>query len=395
MFVVDSSGSIRDNNPEDESYDNWELMLDFVVTIVEDLDIGSDKTRVGMVRYSNFASNIFYLDSYFDKQELIDAILSVSYDGGTTNIYDGIRLMHEQQFTASFGDRPDADNIAIVITDGVSTENPGLAVPEAIEARNENIKIYTVGITDEIDRDELREMSSMPQLENQNYFISPDFQGLEAIGETLRDQACTGVLANCAILVADIVIMLDSSSSMSSGDWSNMKEFAADFVEELPISSNGVRVGLVRFADNADNIFYLDRYTSMSSVTSEIRNLNFIGGGTNIGNAIEAMHFDQFVDSRGDRSSVRNIAVLITDGESSGNHENTLAKARAAQEDGIEIFVVGITSSVDEDEILSIASYPHILNGNYWIVDRFSELLQYVGPLGQYVCLDHQGNQNG
>ena len=28
--VIDSSGSIRDNNPADGSFDNWELLLEFV-----------------------------------------------------------------------------------------------------------------------------------------------------------------------------------------------------------------------------------------------------------------------------------------------------------------------------------------------------------------------------
>ena len=28
--VIDSSGSIRDNNPPDGSFDNWKLILDFV-----------------------------------------------------------------------------------------------------------------------------------------------------------------------------------------------------------------------------------------------------------------------------------------------------------------------------------------------------------------------------
>ncbi len=32
-IVIDSSGSIRDNNPSDGSYDNWSLMLNFVVEV--------------------------------------------------------------------------------------------------------------------------------------------------------------------------------------------------------------------------------------------------------------------------------------------------------------------------------------------------------------------------
>ena len=32
--VIDSSGSIRDNNPPDGSYDNWELTLAFVNLVI-------------------------------------------------------------------------------------------------------------------------------------------------------------------------------------------------------------------------------------------------------------------------------------------------------------------------------------------------------------------------
>ena len=35
--VIDSSGSIRDNNPPDGSYDNWELLLEFVEQVIHDV----------------------------------------------------------------------------------------------------------------------------------------------------------------------------------------------------------------------------------------------------------------------------------------------------------------------------------------------------------------------
>ena len=34
IVIIDSSGSIRDNNPSDGSYDNWELTLSFVKEVV-------------------------------------------------------------------------------------------------------------------------------------------------------------------------------------------------------------------------------------------------------------------------------------------------------------------------------------------------------------------------
>ena len=44
VFIVDSSGSIRDNNPADGSYDNWELALNFISDFVADFNLGSGST---------------------------------------------------------------------------------------------------------------------------------------------------------------------------------------------------------------------------------------------------------------------------------------------------------------------------------------------------------------
>ena len=38
-FLIDSSGSIRDNNPADGSFDNWNLLLGFVRAIVNSFPI--------------------------------------------------------------------------------------------------------------------------------------------------------------------------------------------------------------------------------------------------------------------------------------------------------------------------------------------------------------------
>ena len=45
VFVVDSSGSIRNTNPEDRSYDNWQLIKDFLAGITRLFHVNSVSTR--------------------------------------------------------------------------------------------------------------------------------------------------------------------------------------------------------------------------------------------------------------------------------------------------------------------------------------------------------------
>jgi hypothetical protein len=195
VFVLDSSGSIRDNNPQDNSYDNWNLLLQFVANVIGSLNIGESSTRVGIVKYSFTVENVFYLNSYYDKTTLRNVVLAIPYMGSDTNTQEGIRQMHYTQFLAQNGDRAGVRNFAIIITDGVSTINPERTIPEAVSARADGIRILSVGITDKIDEEELREMSSAPQLEGQTYWRSPDFQQLGDIVDALVTETCAPATA--------------------------------------------------------------------------------------------------------------------------------------------------------------------------------------------------------
>jgi len=52
-FVIDNSGSIRDNDPPGGN--NWQLILDFVKSIVNELIIAPYATRVAVVDFGMYA----------------------------------------------------------------------------------------------------------------------------------------------------------------------------------------------------------------------------------------------------------------------------------------------------------------------------------------------------
>merc|ERR1712038_1272728 len=99
VFVVDSSGSIRDNNPADGSYDNWNKILEFVADIIDQLNIATDGVHVGLVVYSQTARHEFTLNFSTDKTALRTQVLNTAYMGSYTNTSGGIRAMHLEQFT--------------------------------------------------------------------------------------------------------------------------------------------------------------------------------------------------------------------------------------------------------------------------------------------------------
>ena len=84
IFIVDVSGSIQSERVQ--------RVREFLVSIVGDLDIGRDSTRVGVAYFSDDAFTAFTLDQYFNRQDVQEAIRYIPYLGGKTNIAAGLRI---------------------------------------------------------------------------------------------------------------------------------------------------------------------------------------------------------------------------------------------------------------------------------------------------------------
>ena len=120
VFLVDSSRSICGS---DVSCSNWRSLLSFVNSIINQLSIGNDNTRVGFVRYSSIGSttNPFYLNSHSSRSSLTSAVSGVPYvtDGSFFgNLTNALQVARTQQFVPNRGDRVGAPNIIILLMNG-------------------------------------------------------------------------------------------------------------------------------------------------------------------------------------------------------------------------------------------------------------------------------------
>ncbi len=194
-FIVDSSGSIRDNNKPGQT-DNWQLILNFVNSVIDRIEVGSRQSRVGLVKFSTDAIRMFRLDEYDNRLDLQRVVRRQQYIGGRTNTADGLRITRELCFGSANGDRPEAPNVAILVTDGVPTEpTPDnyarqRAEEEGNRLKNSGVKVYTIGVTNAIDEALLKQLSSPPQKADENYFTSTDFESLGDILNSLVSSAC-------------------------------------------------------------------------------------------------------------------------------------------------------------------------------------------------------------
>ncbi|XP_060570089.1 uncharacterized protein LOC132728460 isoform X2 [Ruditapes philippinarum] len=178
-FLVDGSGSIGSAN--------FLKLENFVKGIVSKLDVGANKVHVGMVQFSNYPKQEFPLSMYSSRQDVMTGIDQIHYMGGGTNTADGIKYLREQVFSQSGGARPNVPRIAVVITDGRSS-NPTQTAAQANLARQNNIGMIAVGVGNGVDINELHQIADDPDAANT--FTVSNYDQLSNIAAQIITRAC-------------------------------------------------------------------------------------------------------------------------------------------------------------------------------------------------------------
>ena len=113
-----------------------------------------------------------------------------------TNTPEALRQTREQCFNPTTGDRPGVDNLAIMVTDGIPFPDNRIepAIHEAAALRDTGVTLIAIGVTHGNDflklKDFLKEISSQPHIEDQNYFMAADFSALSKIATKVVEVTC-------------------------------------------------------------------------------------------------------------------------------------------------------------------------------------------------------------
>uniref|UniRef100_A0A4W5NQK5 Matrilin 3 n=1 Tax=Hucho hucho TaxID=62062 RepID=A0A4W5NQK5_9TELE len=166
----------------------------FLADMVDNLDVGSDATRVAVVNYASTVKIEFLLKTHFDKPGLKAALARIKSLAAGTMTGLAIKTAMEDTFTEESGSRLANKNIAkvaIIVTDGRPQDMVEVA---AAAARATGIEIYAVGV-DRADMKSLRLMASLPL--DEHVFYVETYGVIEKLTSKFRETLC-GVDA-CAL----------------------------------------------------------------------------------------------------------------------------------------------------------------------------------------------------
>ena len=178
--------------------------------------------------------------------------------------------------------------------------------------------------------------------------------------------------------------MIDTSGSIRRRRWPLVQEFVKDIIIKMEVALNRARVGVITYADDAVFRFSLDQYSSKKDTLTAIDRLPYTGGKTNTANALEMLSTDMFTVDNGDRDNVDNVAIIISDGQSNVNSENTIPQAIQARFNGIHLAVATMENDPNNLELKGIASDPD--EENIFNVRRYSQLSNMVDSIVGITC---------
>ncbi|XP_016861177.1 collagen alpha-1(VII) chain isoform X1 [Homo sapiens] len=183
------------------------------------------------------------------------------------------------------------------------------------------------------------------------------------------------------LYAADIVFLLDGSSSIGRSNFREVRSFLEGLV--LPFSgaasAQGVRFATVQYSDDPRTEFGLDALGSGGDVIRAIRELSYKGGNTRTGAAILHVADHVFLPQLA-RPGVPKVCILITDGKSQ-DLVDTAAQRLKGQ--GVKLFAVGIKNA-DPEELKRVASQP--TSDFFFFVNDFSILRTLLPLVSRRVC---------
>ncbi|KAK2903583.1 hypothetical protein Q8A67_008296 [Cirrhinus molitorella] len=183
VFVIDSSESVGP--------DNFEVIKDFVNTLIDRVSVSPEVTRVGVVLYSHINLVVTSIQERLSRDEVKAAVRRMPYIGEGTYTGSGIRKANEIFRFA----RPGVEKVAVVITDGQTNHRDPVKLEEAVrEAHSANITMLVIGVMNQSDpvyedfKEEIKSIASSPK--EQHMFSTEDIRLLSEVTSKLVTVIC-------------------------------------------------------------------------------------------------------------------------------------------------------------------------------------------------------------
>ncbi|XP_036930518.1 collagen alpha-6(VI) chain-like isoform X2 [Acanthopagrus latus] len=363
LFLTDSSGSIV---PED-----FQKMKDFMKSVVSSM-IEQNEMHFGVMQFSTNTKLEFQLDRYSSKNDMLRAIEDMRQVGGGTLLGAAITEV-SQYFDPNRGGRAGVGKKLIVMTDGESQDE---VIGPAEVLRDKDVTVYAIGV-ENANTTQLLEICGS----SENVFNQRNFDELKDLESKVTLKLCEP--RDCKkTQKADIIFLVDSSSSIDSKEFESMRSFMASVVNLTAVGSHLTRFGLIRYADVAQSIFALRDFNSKQEVLQAIADLGRAGINTYTSAAL-SYSVEYFGAQHGGRKalSVPQFLMVITDGDAT-DRDKLKPSSDALRSNGVTVISVGVEGANRSQLAIMAGDDP----SKSFYVDSFEGLKTLITVIPKIIC---------
>ena len=172
----------------------------------------------------------------------------------------------------------------------------------------------------------------------------------------------------------DVVFIIDDSGSIPSDQFNKGLSAIRLLIGDALL---GTKFAAIKFSDKAHLLF---NFVSPDQAKTKLLNVPRNNGMTNTQDALKMARRDLFLNpaASGHRQNARRLAVVVTDGNSNIQRDQTIPQAIQLKGIGTRVMVIAVGNYGDSGrkEMVGIASYP--ATDNVFNVGDFDEMQEVV-----------------
>ncbi|KAM9486840.1 collagen alpha-3(VI) chain-like [Clarias gariepinus] len=369
-FLIDGSDAVKGDFPH---------IRNFIIKVIEPLDVASDKVRVSVVQHSERPTASFFLNTYQTKDDVLRALRQLSPIGGRSlNTGAALTYMKNNILAPNGGGRA-AQNVPqflITLMGGRSRDS----VKEAASAlKTEGVVPFGIGVKN-ADSKQIAAISHNPSFA----FNVKEFSQLGSVHQKLNTyvnlpKTELEVVLREAVSQGprrDIIFLVDGSDGIGR-EFPIIQQFVREVVETLDVGENKIRVSVVQYGDTPQVDFYLNSHRTKEEVLNALQALRQRGGRKrNLGRAFDHIRLNLLDSARGSRrqEGVPQLLIVISGGKATDNVETSVTSLKQS---GVVSFSIG-TRDTGSRELQLVSYAPRFaylvddLPGLYTVKDQLS-----------------------